>query len=111
MSELQRQSAPHVRAELGIDPDVLTNPRSSASAVSFGVGTLLPVLAIIRPPAAFRIPVTFAVELLALGPTGSVSGAHRRRDRNRAVARVVIGDALAMLVTFGTGQLVGATGI
>jgi vacuolar iron transporter family protein len=101
-----------VHAELGIDPSELTNPwhAAGASAASFTVGALLPVLAILLP-AGVRIPVTFVVVLLALAVTGTISARIGGAPRNRAVARVVLGGALAMLVTFGIGQLVGAVGI
>jgi VIT1/CCC1 family predicted Fe2+/Mn2+ transporter len=104
--------AAHARAELGIDPSELTNPwhAAGASAASFTVGALLPVLAILLP-AGVRIPVTFVVVLLALAMTGTISARIGGAPRNRAVARVVLGGALAMLVTFGIGQLVGAVGI
>ncbi len=104
--------AAHVHAELGIDPGELTSPwhAAAASAVSFTLGALLPVLAILLP-AAVRIPVTFLVVLLALAMTGTISARLGGAPRNRAVARVVLGGALAMLVTFGIGQLVGAVGI
>jgi VIT1/CCC1 family predicted Fe2+/Mn2+ transporter len=78
--------------------------------VSFTVGALLPVLAILLP-AVVRIPVTFLVVLLALAATGTISARIGGAPRNRAVGRVVVGGALAMLVTFGIGQLVGAAGI
>jgi VIT1/CCC1 family predicted Fe2+/Mn2+ transporter len=101
--------AAHVRAELGIDPSELTNPwhAAGASAASFTAGALLPVLAILLP-AGMRIPVTFVVVLLALALTGTISARLGGAPRNRAVVRVVLGGALAMLVTFGIGQLVGA---
>jgi VIT1/CCC1 family predicted Fe2+/Mn2+ transporter len=101
-----------VHAELGIDPSELTNPwhAAGASAASFTAGALLPVLAILLP-AGVRIPVTFVVVLLALAVTGTISARIGGAPRNRAVARVVLGGALAMLVTFGIGQLVGAVGI
>ena len=104
--------AAHVHAELGIDPTKLTNPwhAAGASAVSFSVGALLPVLAILLP-ANVRIPVTFVVVLLALAITGTISARIGGAPRNRAVGRIVVGGALAMLVTFGIGQLVGAVGI
>ena len=104
--------AAHIRAELGIDPNELTNPwhAAGASAISFTAGALLPVLAILLP-AGVRIPVTFVVVLLALALTGTISARLGGAPRNRAVARVVLGGALAMLVTFGIGQLVGATGL
>ncbi|MEO7125017.1 MAG: VIT family protein [Nakamurella sp.] len=104
--------AAHVHAELGIDPAELTNPwhAAAASAISFTVGALLPVLAILLP-AAIRIPVTFVVVLIALALTGTISARIGGAPRNRAVARVVLGGALAMLITFGIGQLVGAVSI
>ncbi len=104
--------AAHVHAELGIDPSELTNPwhAAAASAVSFTLGALLPILAILLP-AAVRIPVTFLVVLLALAVTGTISARLGGAPRSRAVARVVLGGALAMLVTFAIGQLVGAVGI
>ena len=104
--------AAHAHTELGIDPGELTNPwhAAGASAASFALGALLPVLAILLP-ASVRIPVTFVVVLLALAVTGTLSARIGGAPRNRAVARVVVGGALAMLVTFGIGQLVGAVGI
>ena len=105
--------AAHVQAELGIDPDELTNPwhAALASAVAFSTGALLPLLAILLPPVAARIPVTFAVVLLALALTGSVSAGLGGANRNRAIIRIVAGGAAAMAVTFGIGQLVGAVGV
>jgi VIT1/CCC1 family predicted Fe2+/Mn2+ transporter len=104
--------AAHAHAELGIDPAALTNPwhAAAASAVSFTVGALLPILAILLP-AGIRIPVTFVVVLLALAGTGTMSARIGDAPQRRAVARVVIGGALAMLVTFGIGQLVGTVGL
>src|SRR5690349_1409230 len=42
----------HLDAELGIDPGDLANPRqaAAASALSFTVGALLPLLAVLLPP-------------------------------------------------------------
>jgi len=105
--------AAHVDAELGIDPDALTNPwhAAGASAVAFVVGALLPLLAILLPPASARVAVTFAVVLLALAITGALSAAIGGAQRGPAVTRLVVGGALAMAVTYGVGQLVGTTGI
>jgi vacuolar iron transporter family protein len=101
--------AAHVDAELGIDPDALTNPWQAAfsSAVSFTVGGLLPALAIVLSPAPTRVPVTFAVVLLALAITGSVSATIGGAGRRIAVTRVVVGGAAAMAVTYLIGRLVG----
>lgn len=105
--------AAHVDAELGIDPDALTNPwhAAGASAVAFVVGALLPLLAILLPPASARVAVTFAVVLLALAITGALSAAIGGAQRGPAVTRLVVGGALAMAVTYGVGQMVGTTGI
>ncbi len=105
--------AAHVDIELGIDPDELTNPwqAAGASALSFTLGAALPLLAILLPPAAARIPVAFIAVLLALALTGSISARLGGAGQRRAVLRVVGGGALAMLVTFGIGQLLGATGL
>lgn len=105
--------AAHVDAELGIDPDALTNPwhAAGASAVAFVVGALLPLLAILLPPASARVAVTFAVVLLALAITGALSAAIGGAQRGPAVTRLVVGGALAMAVTYGVGQTVGTTGI
>jgi vacuolar iron transporter family protein len=47
--------------------------------------------------------------LLAL--TGSLSAGIGGARHGRAMARIVVGGALAMGVTFGIGQLLGAAGI
>ena len=103
--------AAHADIELGIDPTALTNPWQAAisSAVSFTVGALLPVLAIVLPPASARVPITFIVVLLALALTGSVSATVGGSGRRRAVRRIVLGGALAMIVTYGVGQFLGTT--
>jgi VIT1/CCC1 family predicted Fe2+/Mn2+ transporter len=101
--------AAHADAELAIDPRALTNPwqAAGASAFAFTLGALLPLVAILLAPAATRVAVTFIVVLLALAVTGAVSAYLGAARMGRAVARLVVGGALAMAVTFGVGQLVG----
>lgn len=103
----------HAEVELGLDPTELTNPWHAAlsSAVSFTVGALLPLLAILLPPVSVRIPVTFAAVIVALALTGSISARLGGSAPGRAVLRVVLGGALAMAVTYGIGQLADVTGI
>ncbi|WP_280430233.1 VIT1/CCC1 transporter family protein [Nocardia brasiliensis] len=103
----------HAEVELGLDPTELTNPWHAAlsSAVSFTVGALLPLLAILLPPVSVRIPVTFAAVIVALALTGSVSACLGGSAPGRAVLRVVLGGALAMAVTYGIGQLADVAGI
>ncbi|MEV0032902.1 VIT family protein [Nocardia sp. NPDC050793] len=103
----------HAEAELGLNPRALTNPWQAAfsSAIAFTLGALLPLLAILLPPVTARIPVTVAAVLLALALTGSISARLGGSDPVRAVLRVVLGGALAMLVTYGIGQLADVAGI
>ncbi|GGV47484.1 VIT1/CCC1 transporter family protein [Streptomyces spectabilis] len=103
----------HARVELGIDPDELTNPWHAAwaSFVAFTVGALLPLLAIVLPPASWRLPVTVGSVLAALALTGLASARLGAADVRPAVLRNVLGGALAMTVTYAAGALLGAAGV
>lgn len=105
--------AAHFDVELGINPHELINPwhAAGASAGAFVLGSLLPLLAILLPPAGARVVVTVVVVLLALALTGAISASLGGSRRAPAVARLVVGGAAAMAVTFGIGLLVGATGL
>ena len=78
------------------------------SAVSFTIGALLPLIAILAPPPGWRIPVTFVAVLAALALTGDISARLGRASRRTAITRLVVGGGLALLVTYGIGRLVGA---
>jgi vacuolar iron transporter family protein len=101
--------AAHLDAELHIDPDDLAHPfqAAAASALSFTSGALLPLLAILLPPATLRVPVTFVAVLIALGLAGALSARIGGSDIRRAVLRVVIGGALGLAFTYGVGHLFG----
>ena len=101
--------AAHAEVELGIDPEELTNPwlAAASSALSFTVGALLPLLAILLPPSALRIPVTVVAVLVSLAITGVVSARLGGAVVRRAIARNVIGGGLALAITYAIGYLVG----
>lgn len=105
--------AAHLEVELHIDQDDLVSPWQAAlsSAVAFTVGALLPLLAILLPPPAWRVPVTFVAVLIALAITGWVSAQLGGSSRGRAVIRLVIGGSLALAVTWLIGSLLGTTGV
>ncbi|MDK9654741.1 VIT1/CCC1 transporter family protein [Propionibacterium freudenreichii] len=84
---------------------------AAASAAAFTIGAILPMLAILLPPADWRIPVTFVAVLMALAVTGTLSATIGGSSRLRATLRVVIGGALALAATYGVGVLLGASGV
>lgn len=103
----------HARVELGIDPDDLTNPWHAAwaSFLAFTAGALLPLLAMVLPPADWRLGVTVVSVLAALVLTGWSSARLGGANVGRAVVRNVAGGALAMAVTYAVGALLGAAGV
>ncbi|MFJ8693396.1 VIT1/CCC1 transporter family protein [Streptomyces roseolilacinus] len=103
----------HARVELGIDPDELTNPwhAAAASFLAFTAGALLPLLAIVCPPAPARLWVTVVSVLAALALTGWWSARLGSAPARPAVVRVVGGGAVAMAVTYAAGALLGAFGV
>lgn len=103
--------AAHVDVELGIDPNNLTNPwhAAFASAISFFLGATIPLIAIILPPESIRIPVAFLSVLIALIITGFVSARMSGAGVARATFRIVLGGALAMIVTYSVGKLFGVS--
>lgn len=102
--------AAHLDAELGLDPEELTSPlqAAGASALAFVVGAVLPLVAILLPPAAWRVPVTVAVVLLALGLAGWFGARIGGARPGRAVLRVVVGGGAGLALTYGIGYLFGA---
>jgi VIT1/CCC1 family predicted Fe2+/Mn2+ transporter len=104
--------AAHADAELRIDPTLLTNPLSAAtaSALAFTLGAVIPLVAIMLPPPHLRVPVTFAAVLVALILTGVISAHASGASKTRSTLRVVIGGALAMSITSGVGYLFGIHG-
>ncbi|NYJ20568.1 VIT1/CCC1 transporter family protein [Glaciibacter psychrotolerans] len=105
--------AAHLSAELHIDAGDVVSPwhAAGASAAAFTIGGILPLLAILLPPASIRVPVTFVAVLLALALTGAVAARIGGSSTVRATLRVVIGGAIALIATFLIGSLLGSTGI
>jgi VIT1/CCC1 family predicted Fe2+/Mn2+ transporter len=105
--------AAHAHAELSIDPNNLTNPwhAAFASAGSFLLGAAVPLIAIVVSPAMVKIPATFISVVIALGITGVLSAKAGGAKVATATIRVVVGGALAMIVTFIIGKLFAISGI
>lgn len=99
----------HLKLELGLDHNDLVSPWNAAlaSALSFLVGAVLPMLAIILSPDVAEPAVITAVTLVALGATGAISATIAGTDRLRSVVRLVTGGAAGLAVTYGVGLLFG----
>ena len=105
--------AAHAQVELGIDPRKLANPwhAAGASFLAFTVGALLPLLAMVLPPAGGRLPITVTAVLIALVLCGWLGARLGGAPAPRAIARNTAGGALAMAVTYAVGTLLGASGV
>ena len=99
----------HLEVELGIDEEDLTNPLHAAisSAVSFFLGAILPLLAVLLTPEPYKIGVTIAATIVALALTGGVGAYIGGAPMPRAILRVTIGGAVALGITYLIGTLIG----
>lgn len=104
--------AAHLEIELGIDADDLASPwhAAGASAVAFVSGGILPFVTMLLPM-ALRVPATFVVVLIALAGTGALGARLGGSPAPRAMVRVLVGGAIALIATFLIGKALGTTGI
>ncbi len=96
-----------------LDPDDLINPfhAAYASGAAFVSGAIVPVLAVLVAPPAWRLLATFIAVILALIVTGMLSAHVGGAGKTRATLRVVIGGVLAMAITYGIGRIFGVVGL
>lgn len=101
--------AVHARAELGLDPEAVTNPWSAAlsSLISFIIGGAVPVVALLSSPRAVAVWVAGAAVVVAMILTGAIAARLGRIPLLPSVVRNVAGGLLAMAITYGVGNLVG----
>lgn len=109
--ELTKQNAlkAHLEIHSGPDPEDLNSPTHAAiaSMLSFTAGALIPLLAAVFSPDGVRIPVVFVAVLVALVVTGYGSATVGGASRRRAILRVVLGGAAAMVLTYLVGRIFG----
>jgi VIT1/CCC1 family predicted Fe2+/Mn2+ transporter len=100
----------HARDELGLPEDRRARPlqAAGASALSFAVGAILPLLAIGLFGGSVRIAACVAVTILALGGLGTLGARLGGAPEVPALVRVVFWGAVAMAATSAIGALVGA---
>lgn len=99
----------HARDELGLAEDRRARPLQAAfaSAASFASGAILPLIAVILPGRAARIPICLIVAVAMLVLLGDLGARLGGAPRLRAVLRVTGWGLLAMGVTAGVGAIAG----
>jgi VIT1/CCC1 family predicted Fe2+/Mn2+ transporter len=102
----------HARDELGLSTGIRARPLQAAlaSAGSFSVGALLPLMVAALSPQRYLMGATVAVSLLCLLILGGWSAKVGGADVRTGALRVAFWSALAMAVTGLVGSIVGSLG-
>ncbi len=100
----------HARDELGILEMHRARPLQAAlaSAAAFSVGGILPVLLVLFTPEAYVAVMVVAASLVSLLLLGILSARVGGAPTGKAALRVTFWGALAMVITYGVGALIGA---
>ncbi len=101
----------HARDELGISDILSAKPIQAAlaSAGTFAVGALLPLLVVLIVPASALMWTVAASSLLFLAILGSLAANAGGASVMKSATRVTFWGALAMALTAGVGALFGVT--
>ncbi len=99
----------HARDELGITNAMSAKPlqAASASALSFSIGALLPLLTAMLAPIGSLIPFVVVASLVFLSILGGLAAKAGGADVKRGVLRVTFWSALSMGVAAGVGAMFG----
>lgn len=99
----------HLRDELGISADLAAKPVQAAiaSAASFSIGAIVPVIAALAFDGDRLLIALGAVTLLLLAGTGAIAARAGGASPVRGAARVVFWGAMAMAATAVVGHLFG----
>lgn len=100
----------HARDELGISDIMIARPIQAAfaSAATFTVGALLPLLLTLIVPLSSLVWVVSGSSLLFLALLGGLAAYAGGANLLKSIIRVTFWGALAMALTAGVGALVGA---
>lgn len=103
----------HARDELGITDTLRARPvqASLASALSFAVGALVPLVPVLLSPASYVTEITSATALIALLALGGVASYAGGSPVPKGAVRVAFWGALAMGLTHVVGRIFGASGL
>jgi len=99
----------HARDELGITDALSARPLQAAlaSAFSFSIGALLPLLIVILAPFSMLIPVVAIASLFFLAVLGGLAAKAGGANVAKGVMRVAFWSALAMALTAAIGAMFG----
>jgi len=99
----------HARDELGITEVSTANPVQAAlaSAATFTIGGIWPVVTVLVAPPGVLLVAVFAVALVVLAVLGAAGARAGGARLVPATLRVLFWGALAMAVTAGVGRLFG----
>jgi VIT1/CCC1 family predicted Fe2+/Mn2+ transporter len=100
----------HARDELGISDTLSARPVQAAfaSAGSFTIGAVLPLLLVLIAPTSRLVWVVSGSSLVFLALLGALAARVGGAPLGRSIARVTFWGALAMALTAGVGALFGA---
>ena len=99
----------HARDELGITEALKARPlqAAGASALSFAVGAVLPLLVVALAPVSGLLVTVFATSLVFLALLGGLAARTGGAKVSTGVMRITFWGALAMAITAGVGMLFG----
>ncbi|WP_426687459.1 VIT1/CCC1 transporter family protein [Rhodanobacter ginsengiterrae] len=102
----------HARDELGITETFKARPlqAAGASALSFAVGSALPLLVVAMTPATLLLPLVFVTSLVFLAVLGGLAARVGGANIGVGALRITFWGALAMAITAGVGTLFGVSG-
>ncbi|TPG05072.1 VIT family protein [Rhodanobacter glycinis] len=102
----------HARDELGITEAFKARPlqAAGASALSFAVGSALPLVVVALTPAAALLWLVFATSLVFLAALGALAARTGGAKVGVGAMRITFWGALAMAITAGVGMLFGVSG-
>jgi vacuolar iron transporter family protein len=101
----------HARDELGITPTLRARPVQAAfaSAGSFAIGAIVPIVTVLLAPAAWISQASTATALVALAVFGGAASYAGGASVLKGSLRVAFWGALAMAATAAVGSLFGAS--
>ncbi len=99
----------HARDELGISEITTARPIQAAlaSAATFSIGALMPLLMVLIAPASWLVPAVSVASLAFLALLGAIGAKAGGADIRKATIRVTFWGAMAMSITAGIGAAFG----